>query len=66
MKEIDHNDPNTEWNYKKRRPTINLGENFDSSKSTLLPWVEAEPGVQVHPERLKDYLRRRAEMRKAR
>ena len=62
MKDIDHNDPNQEWRYKKRRPRLNLGENFDGSKSTLEPWVEAEPGVQVHPARLKSYLKKRKEM----
>ena len=61
MKEINHNDPTQEWKYKKRRPRINLGENFDGSKSTLEPWVEID-GAQIHPERLQAYLKRRKEL----
>lgn len=45
------------------RREIVLGHDLHG-KIALPPYVELEDGTQVHPSRLKDYLRRRAEIQK--
>ena len=62
-RKIDHNDPNQEWKHKGKRPRLNLGENFDGTKSTLEPYIEID-GVQIHPDRLKHYLKSREKYKK--
>lgn len=45
-----------------QRDEVVLGKNPDGSETKLPPYVELEGGVQVHPERLEDYLERRKEV----
>ena len=42
------------------RRTVDLGENWDGSHSTLPPYVDID-GIQIHPSRVDDYLKRREE-----
>ena len=48
--------------YKIRRPELNLGRNFDGTHTKLLPWVEVEKGVHIHPEKVEDYIRGRKKL----
>ena len=47
------------WEFVVERPAIDMGENYDGSHTKLLPWVEVEPGVQVHVDRVAEYKERR-------
>ena len=45
---------------KDGRKDIVLGENFDGSQTILPGYVDID-GVQVHPDRVEDYLKRKHE-----
>lgn len=48
----------------KKRSEIHMGINADGTYVTLPPYVEVEEGVEVHPDHVEEYKKKREQLNK--